>query len=91
MKKAYTILIQGRVQGVGFRWFTQQNAQRFSIEGHVINLDSGDVEVFAQGDEENIQEFMAQLKKGPSFARVTNVIINDENINNNLNYFKVKH
>jgi len=91
MKKAYNILIQGRVQGVGFRWFAQQNAQQFGLQGYVENLHNGDVEVFVQGSEESLQQFIAKLKVGPSFANVTNFNISDTEVDNSFNQFKVKH
>ena len=65
MKTAYRINIQGRVQGVGFRWFTMQIAQQLNLSGYVMNLRNGDVEVFVQGDEPIVQEFMDKLRHGP--------------------------
>ena len=91
MRIAYKINIQGRVQGVGFRWFTMQIAQQMNLSGYVMNLRNGDVEVFIQGDETIVQEFMDRLKQGPSFSQITNLTINDADIDNNFKYFKVKH
>ncbi len=91
MKIAYKIIIQGRVQGVGYRWFAMQMAQKFNVNGHVSNLINGDVEVFVQGDDPSVQEFISQLRQGPSFSQVTNLIINDANFDQDLNQFKVKH
>jgi len=95
MKTAYRIVVQGRVQGVGYRWFTMQHAQRLNLNGYVLNLINGDVEVFAQGkdenlQDENLQEFISLLRKGPSFSQVTNLIIKDADFDNSFNYFKVK-
>jgi acylphosphatase len=90
MKTAYRIVVQGRVQGVGYRWFTMQHAQRLNLNGYVLNLINGDVEVFAQGKDENLQEFISLLRKGPSFSQVTNLIIKDADFDNSFNYFKVK-
>ncbi|MEJ2542692.1 MAG: acylphosphatase [Calditrichaceae bacterium] len=91
MKSAYKIIIQGRVQGVGYRWFTMQVAQKLGIKGYVKNIMDGSVEVFAQGDETSIQEFLIQLRNGPSFSNVTDVNIFDANFDHNLNQFKVTH
>ncbi|MBN1406590.1 MAG: acylphosphatase [Calditrichaceae bacterium] len=91
MKIAYKIIVQGKVQGVGYRWFTLQIAQQLNIKGYVKNLDNGDVEIFAQGDEASIHEMLVQLRKGPSFSNVTNIAILDVDIDHNLNQFKVTH
>ena len=67
-------LVQGRVQGVGFRAFTAGVARRLGLRGWVQNLASGDVEVRAQGDAKAMQEFEASIRKGPEAALVTNVV-----------------
>ena len=91
MNTAYKIIVQGRVQGVGYRWFTMQMAQKFNVKGYVANLINGDVEVFVQGDEAAVHEFISHLRKGPTFSQVTNLIINNVDFDQSLNQFKVKH
>ena len=49
------VQVYGIVQGVGFRFFTQQQAQKLMLSGRATNLSDGSVEVLAQGDAENIQ------------------------------------
>ncbi len=61
MAKA-TIIIKGRVQGVGYRYFVRGKAKKFSIKGLVRNLKNGSVEVFAEGDEEQIKAFITEIK-----------------------------
>ena len=90
MNTAYKIIVQGRVQGVGYRWFTMQIAQKFNVKGYVANLINGDVEVFVQGDEA-VHEFISHLRQGPTFSQVTNLIINNVDFDQSLNQFKVKH
>ena len=70
---SYKILITGRVQQIGFRFFTQQKALDLGIKGSVQNLPSGDVIVLAFGEEKSILEFISWLHRGPSRALVTNV------------------
>ena len=65
--------VRGRVQGVGFRWFTQQTAQRLGIEGWVCNCPDGSVEVQAQGRAESLSSFIEELKNGHPYARVESV------------------
>jgi len=62
--------IYGKVQGVGFRFFTEEWAKYFNIKGYVKNLFDGSVEVLAQGKEEGLQELIFKLKQGPTFAKV---------------------
>jgi len=67
------IRITGRVQGVGFRYFTRQNAHELGISGWVKNLRNGDVEALLEGTVSDINEMISRLKAGPTAARVDNV------------------
>lgn len=67
-------LIFGRVQGVGFRFFTWQQAQKIGLSGTVRNRDDGSVEVIAQGSEKQLTQFKQWLVQGPRFAQVENII-----------------
>ena len=64
------VLISGKVQGVGFRNFTQMNARQLGINGYAKNLPNGKVEVIAEGDKSQLDALIALLEKGPRFARV---------------------
>ena len=63
----------GRVQGVGFRWFTRVAARRLQLAGWVMNLPDGSVEVAASGRQEKLDEFRRVLMRGPDGADVTAV------------------
>lgn len=65
--------IEGRVQGVGFRYFTSRTARRLALSGWVRNCFDGTVEAQAYGSEADLDAFEAELQKGPSFSRVTSV------------------
>ena len=67
---AMHILIAGRVQGVGFRWFARVAARRLELRGWVRNLPDGTVEVAASGPEKNLDQFRNQLSRGPDAAKV---------------------
>lgn len=67
-------LIQGRVQGVGFRWFVHREATELELRGWVRNTEDGDVEVVATGEPEDLAELRASLKCGPRGSRVDHVI-----------------
>ena len=72
-KKAKLYRVRGRVQGVGFRFFVEQSANRIGVSGWVRNLDDGDVEVYAAGSEEQHSELSGLLRKGPRLADVRGV------------------
>jgi len=73
MVKARHFLISGRVQGVGYRYFAERSAQATGVTGFAHNLDSGEVEVFANGTDEQLDDFEARLRIGPRFADVRSV------------------
>jgi acylphosphatase len=66
-------LISGKVQGVGFRYHSQQQALTLGITGWVKNLASGQVEIIAEADTDTLGEFKRRLEKGPSYAQVTDI------------------
>lgn len=66
-------VVRGRVQRVGFRWFTQRVADAFDIAGRVRNTDDGSVEIVATGSAENLRSFKEQIEIGPDGARVDRV------------------
>lgn len=65
--------VSGRVQGVGFRWFVESEANRLGIGGWVRNLPDGRVEVEAAGAKPLLEELIARVKQGPPISRVTDV------------------
>ena len=66
-------LVRGRVQGVGFRWFVEREAQRLGITGWVRNTFDGEVEVLATGTAEQLTLLRERLQTGPRAARVDQV------------------
>lgn len=67
-------LVQGRVQGVGFRWFVHREASELDLRGWVRNTEDGDVEIVAAGEADDLDELRASLKRGPRGSRVDRVI-----------------
>ena len=63
-------MVSGRVQGVGFRYFTQDTARREGLTGVVRNLPDGRVEAIAEGSDDSLERFESALRRGPSHARV---------------------
>lgn len=70
---AFHVVVSGRVQGVGFRAWTQWTARRLGVYGWVKNDWSGDVVIHAEGNASAVQAFLAALESGPSMARVERV------------------
>lgn len=62
--------VSGRVQGIGYRWFTQQVAKFLGVRGWVRNLPDGRVEVEVVGTEKQLAAFREELRVGPPGARV---------------------
>jgi acylphosphatase len=70
----YQYLVEGRVQGVGYRYFALKEAEALGVAGFARNLPDGRVEVVAEASEEVLQDFEARLREGPGFARVQGVV-----------------
>jgi len=68
--------VRGRVQGVGFRYFTLNRAQKLGLKGWCRNTVEGHVEVDVVGTEVQLKEFLTYLQKGPVLARVNDVVYN---------------
>jgi acylphosphatase len=66
-------IIEGRVQGVSFRYFVQQNANALDLSGWVRNRYDGTVEVVAEGPRRNLENLLSHLRRGPRSANVTGV------------------
>jgi acylphosphatase len=71
--QARRYFVRGRVQGVGFRWFVQKSATSLGVSGYTRNLDDGRVEVYAAGEEEQLNELCGLLWKGPRMSDVRGV------------------
>ncbi|MDD5581908.1 MAG: acylphosphatase [Candidatus Marinimicrobia bacterium] len=66
-------VLTGRVQGVGFRWFTHNLASYYNIKGYVKNQPDGSVLVVAQGTKEMLELFEKRLAEGPTYALIRNM------------------
>lgn len=85
----YFIIVSGRVQGVGFRYFAQSNAIKYSLTGTTKNLTNGMVELEVQGLDENINKFLSTLQKGNTFIKVDDISLKRIDIKTTENNFKV--
>jgi acylphosphatase len=73
VRVARRFLISGRVQGVGFRWFAREAAEREGVHGWVRNLPDGRVEAQAEGDADALERFERALRSGPRGSRIDDV------------------
>jgi acylphosphatase len=84
-------VIEGRVQGVGFRSFVLDKADELELTGWVRNTYKGNVEVLAEGPRFALEELLIALKKGPNTAYVTNVRESWTEPTGEYRFFGVEH
>ena len=89
MKVSYRITVSGKVQNVGFRYYTARMAQDFKIDGFVKNEPDGSVYIEAEGGKDAMETFMHSCCRGPQWARVDRYDIQEQPV---MNYegFRVK-
>lgn len=77
--KTIRIKISGQVQGVFFRKFIKDEADKLGLRGHVRNLETGEVEVIAEGEPEKVDALATICKKGPAHSQVKGTDIQEMN------------
>jgi len=90
MKKSVRLYIQGAVQGVFFRQFIKDSAERQNVKGFVRNLEDGRVEVFIEGNQDDVDKMIELCKTGPKHSQIKHVEIKEEKFQD-LKEFKVLH
>ena len=90
MAIARKYIVSGRVQGVGFRFFTERVAIQLGLRGYVKNLWNGDVEAYAIGEEAKLEEFRRQLGEGPRMSRVDSVQESDATADKSYRTFSIE-
>lgn len=88
MKKSVRLYIEGTVQGVFFRAFIKENAERFNIKGFIRNLEDGRIEIFLEGDANEVNKMIEICEKGPKHSIIKKVDIKEEKFQD-LKSFKV--
>jgi len=69
-EEAIELIVAGRVQGVGFRYFTQRAAFARGLTGWVRNMPDGSVTIRAKGAPDQLTDFCEEVRRGPAFGRV---------------------
>lgn len=87
----YSIIVVGRVQGVGFRYFLQLTAYKLNLTGWCRNLMDGNVEIEIQGLEEDVFSFVSEIKKGNGFAKIHDIDLKNLSIIENEKKFTIKY
>lgn len=82
-----SISIYGKVQNVGFRFYTQKQAKKQNISGYVKNKADGSVFIEAEGEEEDIALFELWCRQGPNWARVDKIQANSGPLMNFENFY----
>jgi acylphosphatase len=90
MRIARRFAVTGRVQGVGFRYFIQEAADREGVTGYVRNLPDGSVEAYVEGEVEAVTRVERAIRRGPGGAHVKNVNVDDEDPAGTYKEFSIK-
>lgn len=75
--KAVQAHVTGRVQGVSFRWYTEEQARRLGVAGWVRNEPDGSVLLHVEGEDDAVEALVAWCRRGPSMAKVADVAVRD--------------
>ena len=89
-KEQRLIRIQGKVQGVGYRFFATRVARRLGLKGSIQNLRDGTVEAVVEGEKSAIDEWIEELREGPRYAEVVTIEQEPRDFTGKLPDFDVK-
>ena len=90
MKVRAEILVNGLVQGVGFRYFVYREALKLGLVGFTKNLFTGEVLTIVEGEKSLVEELYRKIKVGPSHASVKNCNVDWLEPKNEFNIFEIK-
>lgn len=83
------IIVRGVVQGVGYRYFCYRKASEYGLSGYAKNLFNGDVELEIEGEKNLVQDYLKELKIGPSRSKVTSIDVDFNEYQNKYNEFRM--
>jgi len=90
MKKSVRMYVDGIVQDVFFRGFVKENAERHNVKGFVRNLEDGRVEIFLEGNNEDVDKVVELCKKGPKQSQIKGIDMRPEKFQD-FKTFKILH
>ncbi len=90
MTKQVHLILRGRVQGVGCRFFIRDRARQLCLNGWVRNLADGSVEAVATGEHKRLQQFVALCENGPPGAVVQDITVEWQDAREELSNFIIR-
>lgn len=90
MKKSIRLYVTGTVQGVFYRAFVKENAERYNVKGFCRNLEDGRVEIFLEGNADEVNKMIGLCKEGPKHSKISKVEEKEEHYQD-FKTFKVLH
>jgi len=73
MKARAEIIVEGLVQGVGYRAFAKRVADKLGLKGYAENLPDGTVKIIVEGEKDQIEDFIEECRRGPPLSEVENL------------------
>ena len=86
---AVHISVYGEVQGTGFRTWTKEQADKLNLSGWTRKASDGSIEIFSQGEEEKINDFVSLCWDGPNMAFIDEVLVKDTNTDDSFSVFEI--
>ena len=86
---AVHISVYGEVQGTGFRTWSKEQADKFSLSGWTRKASDGSIEIFSQGEEDKINDFVSICWDGPNMAFIDEVLVKDTNPDDSFSVFEI--
>ena len=86
---AVHILVYGEVHGTGFRAWSKEHAKKFSLSGWTRKASDGSIEIYVQGEEEKINDFVSLCWDGPNMAFIDEVLVKDANSDDSISSFEI--
>ena len=86
---AVHISVYGEVQGTGFRTWSKEQAEKLNLSGWTRKASDGSIEIFSQGDEEKINDFVSICWDGPNMAFIDEVLVKDTNPDDSFSGFEI--
>ncbi len=89
MKKSVKLIVKGSVQGVFYRQFCKENADKLGVKGFIRNLEDGNVEVVLEGDNDEVDMMVKLCKQGPKYSQIRNVEVEEKKWGGDFDGFKI--
>ena len=86
---AVHISVYGEVQGTGFRTWSKEQAEKLNLSGWTRKASDGSIEIFSQGEEEKINDFVSICWDGPNMAFIDEVLVKDTNPDDSFSGFEI--